>query len=134
MKEADEVPPLRVEQALRLVPHVESLAPLRALLLSASRPDEDRIWSSSAAYLTLGKRGVVPSELRSRLSDVLQGIRDHLAKQYEAAITALDGVRKGEAAGAVAALLEAGAREERGGRLAAARAWYAGRRHFSPGA
>ncbi|MFI5403838.1 MAG: hypothetical protein ACHQ1G_12945, partial [Planctomycetota bacterium] len=125
MSEAHEAPPLRVEQALRLVPPIESLAPLRALLLAASRPDEDRMWSSSASYLTLGKRGVVPAELRSRMDAVLQGIRNHLARQFDAAITALDAYQRGERAEAVDALLAAGASEERPCRLATARAWYA---------
>ena len=52
--------PVRVEKALALMPELEALAPLRALLVSIARPDEATLWSSSGPYLTLGKRGVHP--------------------------------------------------------------------------
>ncbi|MFI5401366.1 MAG: hypothetical protein ACHQ1G_00295 [Planctomycetota bacterium] len=114
-----------MEQALRLVPPLEMLAPLRALLFSVSRPDERRMWSSSAPYLTLGKRGIVPSDLRSGLDTLLRKVTGHVAEQYAAALTVFDRFQRGDAAEAVAALLDAGRREEALGRPSAARAWYA---------
>src|SRR5207244_629555 len=60
-------PPVRVEKALALMPELEALAPLRALLVSIARPDEATVWSSSGPYLTLGKRGVPPDERRRRM-------------------------------------------------------------------
>ncbi len=125
MIEADKAPPLRVEQALRLVPRSELLAPLRALLVSASRPDERRAWSSSAPYLTFAKRGVELPVLRIRLDMLLRNATRHMSEQYEAALTVLDRFGRGEPGASVTALLDAGRREERIGRPAAARAWYA---------
>src|SRR5260370_2266984 len=62
------LPPLRVEQALGLLPDIEVLAPLRALLLAASRPDERDQWSSLGPYLTVGNREVQPPELPTRIT------------------------------------------------------------------
>ncbi|HEX5137829.1 MAG TPA: hypothetical protein VFY93_12705 [Planctomycetota bacterium] len=112
-----------MEQALRLVPALESLAPLRAFMVSVSRPDQQG-WSSSAAYMTMGKRGVEPSALRSRLDVLLEQVSRQLAEQYEAAISVIDQCQRGRMSQAVAVLLEAGARERRAGRLSAAQAWY----------
>ena len=117
--------PLRVERALRLMPRLESLAPLRALLLSAAASDQRRAWCSSARYLTLGKRSVEPRQLRGLLDGLLRRTALHLAEQYATATAALDHYGRGDSGAAVAVLLSAGAREERTGRLAAARAWYA---------
>src|SRR2546425_11293713 len=61
------LPPVRVERALGLLPELEAVAPLRALLVSISRPDERSLWSSSGPYLTLGKRGIQPDELRRHM-------------------------------------------------------------------
>jgi hypothetical protein len=124
MRETEHAP-LRVEQALHLVPRLESLAPLRALLLTASSPDRQRAWASSEPYLTVGKRGIAPAELQERLSRVVDGVARHLTWQFEAALAALDRFHRGRAPEAVAELLAAGQREERRGQIAAARAWYA---------
>ena len=124
MREAGEASLLRVEQALRLVPDLGLLAPLRAMLAAVSKPDARRVWASSASYLTLGKRGIEPSELRNRMDNLLRRITSHVTEQYDAALTVLDRFQRGEAPEAVTTLLEAGRREERVGRPAAARAWY----------
>src|SRR2546426_9793103 len=70
-------PALRVEQALGLLPDIEVLAPLRALLLAASHPDERAKWSSSGPYLTVGKRAGLPAELREGMSQVLEQVQGH---------------------------------------------------------
>lgn len=115
---------LRVEQALQLLPDLEALAPLRALLLSTARADERMVWASAGPYLTVGKRGVDPAELRQRMPQLLARIGEHVTFLYRAYAEAVDSQQRGDAAGAVAALLAAGAREESVGRLAQARAWY----------
>src|SRR2546427_10451226 len=74
--------PVRVEKALGLLPEIEALEPLRALLVSISRPDERTLWSSSGPYLTLGKRGVQPEELRHRMPQVFHTITEHLQGLY----------------------------------------------------
>ncbi len=118
------LPPVRVEKALALLPELEALAPLRALLVSTSRPDERSLWSSSGPYLTLGKRGIEPEELRSRLPQAFHRVTEHLAALYQAYVEALEAQQHGDASGVVAALLRAGRLEERAGRLLPARAWY----------
>ena len=70
--------PVRVEKALGLMPELEALDPLRALLVSIARPDERALWSSSGPYLTLGKRGVQPDELRRRMPEAFHRITEHL--------------------------------------------------------
>lgn len=116
--------PLRVEQALRLVPDLEALEPLRGLMLSASRPPEGDRWGSAAPYFTVGKRMVWPVDLRERRRQVLRQFTEHLASLYEAVLEVLEGEQRGDIAAAVRALLGGGEREERAGRLAQARAWY----------
>jgi tetratricopeptide (TPR) repeat protein len=118
------LPPVRVEKALALLPDLEALAPLRALLVSISRPDERSLWSSSGPYLTLGKRGVDPEELRRCMPVAFHRTMDHLQAVYRAYGEALECQQRGEGAGVVAALLQAGRLEEAAGRAAQARAWY----------
>ena len=118
------LPPVRVEQALRVLPELEALAPLRSLLLSVARTDDRTQWGSSAPYLTVGKRGIQPDDLRETMSAVLQGITGHLAFLYDCYLEALEGQQRRDGAVTVAALLKAGKREESAGRRAAARAWY----------
>jgi tetratricopeptide (TPR) repeat protein len=118
------LPPVRVEQALHLLPELEALAPLRALLVSTSRSDERALWSSSGPYLTLGKRGVQPEELRRRMPQAFHRITEHLQALYEAYVAALESQQRGDGSGAVAALLHAGRLEEGAGRLLQAGAWY----------
>ncbi len=117
-------PPVRVKQALDLLPDLEAVAPLRALLVSLSRPDERALWSSSGPYLTLGKRGVQPEELARRMPQAFHQVTGHLQVLYRAYVQALEAQQRGEGAEVVAALLRAGRLEERVGRLSQAGAWY----------
>jgi tetratricopeptide (TPR) repeat protein len=116
--------PVRVERALRLLPDLEALLPLRALLISASRPDERQVWSSSGPYLTLGKRGVQPDDLRRHLGAAVQRMSAHVEALFRAYIEALDADQRRDGAGVVAALLGAGRLEERVGRPTQAQVWY----------
>ncbi len=115
---------MRVQKALALLPDLEALLPLRALLVSISRPDERALWSSSGPYLTLGKRGVQPDELRRRMPEAFRRITAHLQALYRAYLEALESQQANDGSGAVAALLRAGGLEESVGRVAQARAWY----------
>jgi len=119
------LPPLRVEKALGLLPDLEALEPLRSLLVSISRPDERALWSSSGPYLTLGKRGVRPEELRHRIPQVFHRIAGHLEALYTAYVEALECQQRGDGVGVVQALLTAGRLEEGVGRVAQALEWYA---------
>jgi len=118
------LPPVRVEKALEVMPELEALAPLRALLISIARPDERALWSSSGPYLTLGKRGVDPDELRRRLPQALHRIAEHVHVLCKTYLEALEARQRGDAAGVVAALVRGGRLEEDVGRLPQARAWY----------
>lgn len=115
---------MRVEQALRLLPNLEVLMPLRGLLLSSARPDERVQWGSGGPYLTVGKREVEPGELARRLAPVLSGMAEHIGALYAAYIDALLRQERNDVPGAAAALVGAGRLEERVARLPQARAWY----------
>ena len=112
-------PPLRVEQALRLLPDVDALMPLRSMLVSASRtrpPVEP--------YRTVGKRLIHPRDLRGLVPQAVERVRTHLLALYDAAVSALEAEQRGDQPAVVAALLRAGAREEDVGRETPAHAWY----------
>src|SRR5206468_99315 len=115
---------VRVEQALRLLPTLEALMPLRGLLLSSARPDERVQWGSGGPYLTVGKRDVEPGELARSMGSVLTGVAEHMRALYGAYIEALERQERNDAPGAVTALVGAGRLEEKAGRLSQAQAWY----------
>jgi len=115
---------VRVEQALRLLPNLEALMPLRGLLLSSARPDERVQWGSGGPYLTIGKRDVEPGELERSMGPVLAGVAEHIAALYKAYVEALERQERNDARGAVTALVGAGRLEEKVGRLSQAQAWY----------
>jgi tetratricopeptide (TPR) repeat protein len=112
-------PALRVEQALRLLPDVDALAPLRALLVSRSRarPSEEE-------YRTVGKRFVQPTDLGDLVPRAVARVSEHLAALYQAAVAALEADQRDDLPTAVRALLRAGGLEEGVGRDTPARAWY----------
>jgi tetratricopeptide (TPR) repeat protein len=115
---------VKVEQALRLLPQLDALMPLRTLLLTSARSDDRTLWAGSGEYRTVGKREVEPAEMRLQMGQVLGQITAHLAGLYEAFIEALESIEGGDSAAAVTPLLSAGKREESIGRLDHARAWY----------
>jgi len=118
-------PPLRVEQALRLLPDVDALTPLRAFLISTSRTAEPDRWEHGEEYRTVGRRFLRLGDLRRRIPEALGRAQAHLAALYEAVLEALDYERAGNMPGAVRALLRAGASEESTGRYQQAHTWYA---------
>ena len=115
---------MRVEQALRLLPNLEALLPLRGLLLSSARPDARVQWGSGGPYLTVGKRDVEPGELARSMSRVLTLVTEHINALFGAYIEALECQERSDTAGAVAALVGAGRLEEAVARLSQAHAWY----------
>lgn len=112
-------PPLRVEQALRLLPDVDALAPLRGFLVASSqaRPVID-------PHTTVGKRLVHLAELAAFVPEAIEAVTTHQTALYEAAVAALESEQAGDVQGVVRAMLPAGMLEERAGHLAAARVWY----------
>lgn len=116
--------PLRVEQALRLLPDVDVLAPLRSFLISTSRTREEEPWHTAEPYSTVGKRRLQPADLRALIPQAIDRVSDHLMTLYEAAVEALQDEQRGDLASAALALVRAGAREERVGRYSQAHQWY----------
>jgi tetratricopeptide (TPR) repeat protein len=108
-----------VEQALRLLPDVDALGPLRAYLVSSSRAHPP-----AEPYGTVGKRYIQPADLRELMPRAVSRVSDHLTALYESAVEALEAEQRGNLSAAVRALLRAGEREERVGRNTQARAWY----------
>lgn len=115
---------MKVEQALRLLPPLEAVIPLRTLLLASARTDDRAVWASAGAYLTVGKREVEPAEMRHRMQQTLQQHSEHLAGLYESYIQALESIERGDAAAAVASMIDAGKREVALTRPEHARAWF----------
>ena len=115
---------MRVEQALRLLPNLEALLPLRGLLLSSARPDTRVQWGSGGPYLTVGKRDVETGELERSMGRVLTVVAEHIGALFGAYVEALERQERNDASGAVSALVTAGRLEERVGRLSQAQSWY----------
>lgn len=116
--------PLRVEHALKYVPRLEALGPLRTFLFAASEFDTRTEWASSRPYLTVGKRTLKLEVLNRRLPQVVEAVGDHLVGLYGSVLEALACDREGDEASAVRAILRGGEQEERAGRFAEAHAWY----------
>ena len=116
---------MRVEQALELLPDLEALAPLRALLFSISRTDDRGMWASAGPYLTVGKRDVSPPDLRRQLSRAVRAVSEHVHALFTHYVDALAHQQAGDSGDAVAALLAAGRLEQEVGLVRQAEAWYA---------
>jgi tetratricopeptide (TPR) repeat protein len=115
-----------------MLPEIEGLAPLRALLLSSARtPDDD--WGSGAPYRTIGRREAAPEVMRQTVADASASVQAHLGDLSERYIRALEHVDNQDTGAAVAALLENGRREQEAGRLVQARAWFQSARALAEG-
>ncbi|HXO85660.1 MAG TPA: hypothetical protein VN803_09035, partial [Gemmatimonadales bacterium] len=118
--------PLRVEQALRVLPDVEDLAPLRGFVVSlaASRGTKREAWGAVEPNRTVGKRTVDSAALRAEVPQVLRRVMHRTAVLYDAAVDALESEQQGDLSQAVRALVRAGEFEENGVRYSQAHAWY----------
>jgi tetratricopeptide (TPR) repeat protein len=115
---------LRVEQALRLLPDVEDLAPLRGCVVSLSSSRSPEAWRATEPNRTVGKRTLDPTALRAHVPQVLNRVTSRIAFLYDAAVDALESERNGNLSQAVRALMRAGELEEGDIRYAQAHAWY----------
>ena len=120
------VPPLRVEQALRLLPDVEDLVPLRGFVVSltSTRATKREAWGAVEPNRTVGKRTIDQQALRAGTAQVVNRIANRVAVLYDAAVEALESGQHGDLPRAVRALLRAGECEEKAGRHIQAGAWY----------
>jgi tetratricopeptide (TPR) repeat protein len=116
--------PLRVEQALRLLPDVEDLAPLRGFVVSMSSTRAPHGWAGSEPNRTIGKRTLDTAALRARVPQLVNHVAGRVAVLYDAAMDALASEQSGDLSQAVRALVRAGEYEERGVRYGQAHAWY----------
>lgn len=114
---------MKIDEALRVLPVVEALGPLRAVLLSHAT-SSGAAWDSEAAYQTIGRRDVAPKEVRSHLDALIPRARDHLAELWSRYLAALEHLDAGEGGRAVDELLRSGHLEQAAGRTAPAREWY----------
>jgi tetratricopeptide (TPR) repeat protein len=117
-------PHLRVEQALRLLPDVDGLAPLRAFVVSLSTARTPGAWAGGEPNRTIGKRSLDPADLRARVPQVVARVTGQVTALYDAAVDALECERRGDLSKAVRALVRAGKCEEQGARYSQAHAWY----------
>lgn len=115
---------LRVEQALRLLPDVEDLAPLRGFVVSLSSSRSPEAWAAAEPNRTIGKRTLDPTTLRARVPQVLNRVTGRVAVLYDAAVDALESEQSGDFSQAVRALVRAGEYEEQSVRYSQAHAWY----------
>ncbi|HEX8725186.1 MAG TPA: tetratricopeptide repeat protein [Gemmatimonadaceae bacterium] len=115
---------MKVEQALRVLPALGAMAPLRSLVLSSAEPSEGTVWGSARPYLTVGKHDVRPAELRRRLAPAFAAITAHLAELYGAFIDAVESIDRGDVEAAVRRFVDAGRREREVGRGEEARVWF----------
>lgn len=116
---------LRVEQALRLLPDVAELAPLRGFVVSRASSRGTDSWAGAEPNRTIGKRTLDPAALRAEVPKVLSHMTNRAAVLYDAAVDALESEQNGDLSQAVRALVRAGEFEEAGVRYAQAQVWYA---------
>jgi tetratricopeptide (TPR) repeat protein len=115
---------LRIEQALRALPEVDDIVPLRSALLGGARKDGERRWSASEAYETLEVRLANLDALAAELPALADAVRARAGAAMEHTLAALRAMEAGDHAGAALALVAAGEVQERAGRLPAAAGFY----------
>jgi len=118
--------PLRVEQALRLLPDVEDLAPLRGLIVSStsSRGVKRESWGAVEPNRTVGKRTIDQSSFRAGVPQLVTRSTKRVAILYDAAAEALESEQNGDLSQAVRALIRGGECEQEEIRYTQAQAWY----------
>ena len=89
-------PPLRVEQALRLLPDVDDLAPLRGFVVSLSSIRGPEGWMAAEPNRTIGKRTLDPASLRAQVPQVLSHVTGRVAAIYAASVDALEAEQNGD--------------------------------------
>lgn len=110
-------PPLLVERALALVPDYEDFLPLSDALIGASEVDAGKVWASSGAYATVGKRLVDPDRAAELVPALLERRAERARRLMELVLDAMRAQAAGDAAGAARRLVEAGEVEEADRRL-----------------
>jgi tetratricopeptide (TPR) repeat protein len=115
---------VKVGQALRILPALEAVFPLRSLLLASAHAAPQDAWGSGGPYLTIGKHDIDSAGLRLQFARSFRALSGHLSQLYNAFADAIELIDRGDDAGAVHRILDAGRREEAVGRFDQAQAWY----------
>lgn len=72
-----------VEELLGLLPALDELEVLRLRLIGAAAPDPRRIWDSSAAYATIDKRVLSPTDVDQALAEADEALRQYVASLHD---------------------------------------------------
>ena len=114
---------MKVERALNLLPAIDAMPSIRALLLST-----DMAGVGGGLLLgtndTVGKRDITAAELRERMHGEFERVIAHLSVLYEAYFSAVEALDGGSPETAVRSLVTAGQREQAVGRVEQAEVWY----------
>lgn len=118
------VRPLRVEQALDLLPELDELAALRDALIDASYTPADEAWAGAGAYITVGRRVADLDGVEERLPHIIEQVRARTEQLYRHGLQAVRALAAGDPAAAARELVAAGEIEEAAWRLDAAESLY----------
>ncbi|MFI5231148.1 MAG: hypothetical protein ACHQSE_01425 [Gemmatimonadales bacterium] len=114
---------MKIERALGLLPAIDAMPSVRALLLST-----DTAGVAGALRIgvndTVGKRDITAEELRERMRPEFERVVAHLASLYEAYFSAVEALDGGAPEAAVRSLVTAGQGEQAVGRVEQAEVWY----------
>jgi tetratricopeptide (TPR) repeat protein len=115
--------PLRVDQAVRLLPGVDGLGPLISEVMAGSRPHPSRTWTGSGELGTVGDRLVGPDPLTGPLEARILEEQERVAERLRAGARVVALLQEGDSQRATDELLEHAGREEGWGRHTDAEAW-----------
>jgi tetratricopeptide (TPR) repeat protein len=114
---------VKIERALSLLPAIDAMPSVRALLLST-----DAAGGAGALRIgvndTVGKRDITAVELRERMLPEFERVVAHLASLYESYFSAVQALDGGAPEAAVRSLVTAGHSEQAVGRVEQAEVWY----------
>ena len=114
---------MKIERALSLLPAIDAMPSVRALLLST-----DTAGVSGALRIgvndTVGKRDITATDLRERMRPEFDRVVEHLSSLYESYFSAVEALDGGAPETAVRSLVNAGQREQALGRVEQAQVWY----------
>ena len=114
---------MKVERALSVLPAIDAMPPIRALLLST---DSATLGTGLRIGMndTVGKREISATELRERMRPEFERVIEHVSSLYESYFNAVAAIDGGTPEVAVRSLVNAGQREQAVGRVEQAEVWY----------
>ncbi len=116
--------PVRVDGILPFVPEGPPFRRWTEALLSASTPDPERRWTGSGELGTAGSRVLDPERVRDELERVAREEERAAHRRARTLAGVVEGLARGDTAGAIDLLLGAGSGSEGETRFEEAEAWY----------